>query len=288
MAQSPAHRLGQIIGEQLEASVRKPFEEIAKEFSLYLDHHHRRAVRGGRKRVAWKDRHGNTHLLDYVIEEGGSETVQGRPRAFIETAWRRYTKHSKNKVQEIQGAITPLAETYQDSHPFLGAVLAGEFTEPSLEQFGSHRFKLIYCPYQKILQAFASEGVDVSFEEDTSDEVLQQKVGSFEQLSPGQREQIAQQIRTLNSEQFDEFFRSLRGSLTRRVEYVIVLALTGTQHCFNTIQEAVHYISNHDQSTPSSEFVKYELNVRYSNGDDIRGTFHDKDRAIEFLSLYSG
>ena len=77
------------------------------------------------------DSKGNTHILDYVMEEGGSEAVQGRPRAFIEIAWRRYTKHSKNKAQEIQGAITPLAETYQDSHPFLGAVLAGEFTEPS-------------------------------------------------------------------------------------------------------------------------------------------------------------
>ncbi len=260
---------------------------IAQEFNLYLDFHHPRAVRGGKRRVAWKDKQENTHNLDYVIEEGGSETVQGRPRAFIEIAWRRYTKHSKNKTQEIQGAIIPLAETYQNSHPFLGAVLAGEFTEPSLEQFQSHSFKLIHCPYQTILKAFASEGVDVSSEEDTSDEALQEKVDSFGQLSSSQREQIAEQIRILHSEQFEEFFQSLRRSLTRGVEYVIVLPLAGTQHRFDTILEAVHYISSHDQFTSSSEFVKYELNVRYSNGDDIRGTFHDKERAIEFLSLYS-
>ena len=219
-------------------------------------------------------------------EECGSETVRGRPRAFIEIAWRRYTKHSKNKAQEIQGAITPLAEEFQNSRPFLGAVLAGEFTEPSLEQLRSHRFTLIYCPYQTILQAFANEGVDVSFEEGTSEEVLQQQVDSFEQLNASQREKIAEQIRTLHSEQFEEFFKSLRHSLIRRVECVIVLPLSGGQHRFDTVEDAVEYISNYDQSTPSSDFVKYEVNVRYSNGDDIRGTFHDKERAIEFLSSY--
>ena len=53
----------------------------------------------------------------------------GKPVAFIESAWRRYTKHSRNKAQEIQGAILPLAETYSESNLFLGAVLAGVFTE---------------------------------------------------------------------------------------------------------------------------------------------------------------
>lgn len=287
MALSPAHRLGQIIGEQLERSVREPLATLAGQFNLYLDYHHPRRARGGKSRVAWSDSKGNTHILDYVMEEGGSETVQGRPRAFIEIAWRRYTKHSKNKAQEIQGAITPLAETYHDSHPFLGAVLAGEFTEPSLEQFRSHGFNLIYCSYQTVLQAFASEGVDVSSEEDSSDDELQSKVDAFGRLSQLQQERIATKIQELHGDQFESFFDSLAGSLRRRVEYVFVLPLSGSPHRFESIQDAVTYISNHDPSIPSSEFVKYELNVRYSNGDEIRGTFHDKQTAIEFLGLNS-
>ena len=214
MALSPAHRLGQIIGEQLEASVREPLATLADEFNLYLDYQHPRKARGGKSRVARIDSKGNTHILDYVMEEGGSETVQGRPRAFIEIAWRRYTKHSKNKAQEIQGAITPLAETYQDSHPFLGAVLAGEFTEPSLEQFRSHGFNLIYCSYKTVLQAFASEGVDVSSEEESSDEELQRKVDAFGLLSRIQQERIAVQLREVY-----EFLQPPTGFLTtsRRV-----------------------------------------------------------------------
>ena len=288
MALSPAHRLGQIIGDELEASVRVPLAEIANEFDWYLDYQHPRQVRGGKKRVAWTDSRGNTHILDYVIEEGGSETVQGRPRAFIETAWRRYTKHSRNKAQEIQGAITPLAETYQDCHPFLGAVLAGEFTEPSLEQFRSHGFNLIYCTYEKVIQAFAAEGLDVSTEEDTSDEVLQGKVDAFDRASCIQRERIAAGIRNLHAEQFAGFFEYLRNSFSRHIQLVCVLPLYGTQRRFDTVADAVCYIRGHDLSTVPSNFVKYEINVRYSNGDEIRATFDDKNRAIEFLSSYSG
>ena len=287
MARSPAHRLGQIIGDQLEASVREPLAELAREFDLYLDYHHPRVARGGKKKVAWKDHKENVHILDYVFEEGGSEAMRGRPRAFIEVAWRRYTKHSKNKAQEIEGAIIPLSETYQDSHPYLGVVLGGQFTEPSLKQFRSNRFNLIYCSYESMLQAFEKEGIDVSSEEDSSDETLQKKVDAFERMNKLGRQRIAANIRDLHADQFATFFTTLRGSLRRYVEYVMVLPLSGSQHRFATVQDAVLYIRNHDSSTPSLKFVKYELNVRYSNGDTIRGTFHTKAQAVKFLSLYS-
>ncbi len=108
MAQSPSHRFGQIIGEVLEAAIRGPLEEVCRKHGLYLDSKHPRLARNSLNKVAWKDRKGNTHDLDYVIESGGTEEAIGVPKAFIEIAWRRYTKHSRNKAQEIQGAIIPL------------------------------------------------------------------------------------------------------------------------------------------------------------------------------------
>ena len=91
MAKSPAHKLGQIIGDELEAVIRGPQQEMAEEFGLYLDYKHPRPVRDGKRKVAWRDSYGNIHDLDYVLEENGGEGHLGRPRAFIETAWRRYT-----------------------------------------------------------------------------------------------------------------------------------------------------------------------------------------------------
>jgi hypothetical protein len=66
--------------------------EVAKEHALYLDFRRPCAARGGQGRVTWQDGYGNKHDLDYVLERGGTENTLGIPVAFIESAWRRYTK----------------------------------------------------------------------------------------------------------------------------------------------------------------------------------------------------
>lgn len=287
MAESPAHKLGQIIGDELEAAIHEPLLAIAKEFGLYLDYKHARAARNGKKKVAWTDRYGNTHDLDYVLEEGGSDEALGNPRAFIETAWRRYTKHSRNKAQEIQGAITPLAETYQDHCPFLGVVLGGVFTDGALYQFRSHGFNIAHCPYETVVRAFAKGKVDVSSEEDTSDAVLERKIRAFNRLPSVRRARIAEEIRRLHADQFDGFFSSLRRSLGRCVKCIFVLTLSGTSHRFDRIDDAISFIAGYDQAEPASDFVRYELNVRYSNGDEIRASFATRDNAVEFLRSFA-
>lgn len=283
MANSPGHKLGQLIGKQFEAAFFKPMAAIAEEYKLYLDYPHMRRLRGRKKRVGWQDSKGNTHYLDYVLEEGGSEDIQGRPRAFVEVAWRSYTKHSKNKAQEIEGAITPLADTYQISHPFLGVILSGHFTQASLTQFQSNRFTILHCPYDTIVEAFNTENVDVSFKEKTSDEEILPKINKVESLTKTQKDQIADQLRSINSEPLNHFLESLGKSLSRYIECVYVLPLTGTSLRFGTIEDAVLFISAYNESTPSTEFAKYELNIRYSNNDEVRGTFREKERAVEFL-----
>ena len=143
MAQSPAHKFGQIIGNLLEAVIYPLLLKYCNKKTLYLDKVGLRLARQGKK-VSWTDKYGNVHDLDFVIEKNGTDKKIGKPVAFIESAWRRYTKHSRNKAQEIQGAILPLAETYSESNPFLGAILAGVFTEGALNQLKSHGFSVLY------------------------------------------------------------------------------------------------------------------------------------------------
>jgi hypothetical protein len=109
MARSPSHKFGQDLGNLLEEivldDILKPrLLEFAQAQNYYLDWQRSRATRSGKK-VTWTDKYGNKHDLDFVIEVNGTDSKIGTPIAFIESAWRRYTKHSKNKVQEIQGAI---------------------------------------------------------------------------------------------------------------------------------------------------------------------------------------
>src|SRR4051794_37103918 len=102
MAVSLAHKWGQEIGNLFQESLREILQPVADEHGLYLDFQRERKARAGKK-VSWRDRYGNAHDLDYVFERGGTETVLGLPAAFIEIAWRRYAKHSRNKAQEVEG-----------------------------------------------------------------------------------------------------------------------------------------------------------------------------------------
>ena len=143
MATSPSHRWGQIIGQEfLEVAMFALLSETATKHNLYLDQKGQRTARPGKK-IAWLDRYGNTHDPDFVLEKNGSDIEIGTPVAFIESAWRRYTKHSRNKAQEIQGAILPLVQTHGNHAPFIGVILAGDFTDGAEE---STTIPSIPCP----------------------------------------------------------------------------------------------------------------------------------------------
>lgn len=229
MAKSPAHKLGQIIGDELETAVHEPLSQIAREFGLYLDYRHPRAARGG----------------NYAV--GGY--------------FRRY-------------------------RPFLGVVLGGIFINGTLDQFRSHNFSIAYCPYETVVRAFANEGIDVSSDEDTSEAELQCKIDAFEQLTTIRRERIARGIRELQADRFSFFFEDLRRCLGRFVQHVFVLTLSGNSHKFDFIKDAIRFVTEHDQAEPASDFVRYELNIRYSDGDEIRADCSRRAKAVAFLRLF--
>jgi hypothetical protein len=283
MAESPAHRFGQIIGESLELAIRPVLETVARDLKLFLDGKGERKIRGNKRKIAWIDGKGNSHDLDYVFESGGADGKIGLPRAFIEIAWRRYTKHSRNKAQEIQGAILPLAEHYGHCRPFLGVIFAGVFTDGSLKQLRSQGFTVLYFPYADIVNAFAVAGVDAEFDEDTPDRVLLRRVHQWEKLPAKKRESAAIHLRKYRKVELETFVSALRAALTRRVESIYVLPLHGMARTLGDVLAAIEYLQSHDESQPSLQFVRYEIGIRYSNGDEVRGQFKDKTTAIAFL-----
>jgi len=283
MAQSPAHKFGQIIGDMLEEAVRLPLAKVAKKHGLYLDRKHPRPARGDKRKVTWADGKDNNHDLDYVLEEGGSESTKGRPRAFIEIAYRRYAKHSRNKAQEVQGAIIPLAEKYADDHPFLGAVLAGVFTSNSIEQLGSHGFEVLYFSFDDIVEAFAASGVDAFFDEDSTDADVQAKIAAYEALSERERKAIPTALRKCRKAEVASFMLELEKTLSRKIEQIFILALHGINYEVASVADAIQVIREYEEEISITGFVRYEVSVRYSNGDEILGKFDHKREAVRFL-----
>lgn len=284
MANSPSHRFGQIIGDLLEEIMAPQFQSFCNERGLYLD---KKGVRGNArsgKKVSWIDKYGNSHDLDFVIEKGGSENVRGRPLAFIEAAWRRYTKHSRNKAQEIQGAILPIAEKYDWDKPFLGVILAGVFTNGSLNQMRTSGFEVALFPYETIISAFSSIGINAEFDENTPDATFQDAIDIIDIISLEARAKLKQNLVDLNQNLLDHFFTELQATLDRQIEKIILIPLHGQQSEFVTILEAITFIENYSEyGLREGNFRKYEIIVRYSNGDKIDASFQSKEKAVSFF-----
>jgi hypothetical protein len=286
MAKAPVHKLGQMIGDFIEKYFEDELTQICEERNLYLDVVGKvRPARRGKK-VTWYDVFGNKHDLDFVIERGGSETVLGVPAAIIESAWRRYTKHSKNKAQEIQGAVLPIAEKYKYHKPFLGAVIAGVYTEPSINQLNSCGFETIYFKYEDIITAFASINVDINYGEDTTDSDAEQKVIALETLTAEQYQKVFQKIIALSSLEVNAFKTKLKDALDRQIQQIIIAPLYGINNFFATVDDAIKYLNNFNpKENPNNiELMKIYIQVRYSNGDNISGEFSTNEAATDFLA----
>jgi len=288
MAPAPGHLLGQIIGTALEQSIEPILRDVADFHNLYLDREGTRSARQGRTKVRWVDGKGNSHNLDFVLERGGTEECVGVPVAFVESAWRRYTKHSRAKAQEIQGALIPLREMYSASSPFLGVIVAGEWTAAALDQLRSNGFSVLHVPLAKIIESFASWRIDVNTHEDTPDEDLQKQVGIYESLADSEKRRLANSLLDPSSPDLLAFGNNLKTALSRRLESVVVLPLRGDAAKFLTIGEAIEGIRQYaNQAPPVAPFVRFEIRLTYSNHDSHVATFSESRDAIDFLEQYA-
>jgi hypothetical protein len=259
--------------------------EFARKHGLYLDTKGARPARKGVK-LTWKDHLGNSHDLDFVLERDGTAHEVGTPAAFIETAWRRYTKHSRNKAQEIQGAVLPLLETYQSSAPFIGAILAGVFTAGAIRQLKSNGFAVVYFSYESVAQAFDAVGIDARFHEGTPDSDIADKVAAWDALTPAQKQQVATALRTDNPNDVTQFMAVLERAINRQIETIRILALHGTIAEWVSVEDAIAFVLGYNESDKTRPIARYEVEILYSNGEIIRGQFTDKEATIQFLRRY--
>lgn len=286
MAISQAHKLGELIGLFFEEAMKEPIASFARTASLYLDTIGTRKARKGKK-VSWTDINGNRHDLDYVLERGGSNDKVGEPVAFIELAWRRYTKHSKNKAQEIAGAVNPIAERYSQSRPFKGAILSGDFTVASLEQLRSEGFCVLYVPFKKIVGAFAEHGLDIYFDERTSETKLQMAVRAWKKTSRATMEAIRSTLFSMCDGEIAEFVKSLRTAVNRRLKYVFVIPLYGRETELKSITAAIDYILSLPASQEKMSLRYVEVVVGYTDGTKIDCQFPGRSEAVAFLRSIS-
>ena len=285
---SPGHKLGQLIGNFFEDFFSNRLVNLAEELGFYCDEKGLRPkVRGGKRKVTWTDSEGNVHELDYVFEKNGTRDEKGEPAAFIELAWRRYTKHSRNKAGEIEAALVPLGNTYRNTCNFLGAILGGEFTEGARLQLTSHKINILYIPYRKIVEAFLTKGINLDYPEDATNEQKYKLIEAWGNLSGDDIKDIEKAFIKSIKPDYDKFVRSLKSALLRKIDKILILPLFGNEMVFTSVTDAIAAIEKRDIiPEKGAKFYKFEIYITFTNGDKIEGSFHEREEALKFLRIY--
>jgi hypothetical protein len=76
----------------------------------------------------------------------------------------------------------------------------------------------------------------------------------------------------------DEFMTALRAVLTRLVVRIVVRTAWGEEHDCASVASARQAIESLDTATPRGRFLRYELMVKYSNGDAIDASLRGRPR----------
>lgn len=287
MAASQSHTLGEFIGAFFEDLMKAPIRKFSAENGLYFDSAGARKARKGKK-ITWTDVHGNRHDLDFVVERGGTDAKIGEPVAFIELAWRRYTRHSKNKVQEIAGALDPICEKYRFSKPFKGAVLCGQFTDAALKQLENDGFHVLHIQFEKLASAFRAHGLDIEYDEHTTEAQLRKKHAA---VSKKANRKILDDVRADLLKDcecgINRFLAELKASCDRKIKTICILPLHGRRMEVCDIGEAIELIDGYKHIPAAHKLEYFEVVVKYGNGTIIQGQFKEKDEAIAFLESIS-
>jgi hypothetical protein len=142
---------------------------------------------------------------------------------------------------------------------------------------------VLYFPFESIVAAFRDVGIDVYFEESSSDRQVNRQVRACAKLSDASRTRVTRILHQAHVEDVEVFLRALDVALARKVASVFIVALHGRSHEFGSLDAAKQFVQSYDEASAVSAFCRYEVHVRFSNGDEIRGTFASKIDAIRFL-----
>jgi len=289
---SPGHKLGQMVGDFFQKFVdtilAARLEKLATEHNLHLDRQGLRpAVRGNLKKVRWKDNQGNNHDLDFVLERGGSAEKQGSPVAFIEAAWRRYTKQTRNKVNEIEGALLPLRQSHRTCR-FCGVVVAGAWSQPGLEQFRSHSIEVLHISYKNLIAAFQIKDVNLDYAEKASPAEKRALVNPLKGLSVQEMIEVAVALEAAVEEDLKNFLVTLEASVTTEINQILVGGFFGKRAELSTIRVAINWIESFNASDLTGlNFQNFEILLRFKDGREIDGrSFPNKQSAIQFLEQF--
>lgn len=270
---SAGHKLGQLIGDWFEQFFVLPLlTSVANELNLFLDNRFiERPARG--ERIIWKDADGNEVDYDFVLELDGSQDQVGIPVAFVESFWRRGSRHSKDKARDDSGKLRPMRATYPTAR-FLGIVAAGDFTGPARELVRGYEIDLFYVPKDKIIKAFVENGLVMDYPDSAPEEYKQRIAAEFETSFTLKSKQavVSSLTELMGKVTVDSYVDRVRSKLSALPQEIrFVLRRDSAPVVFESLADATAFLQSplFEMDTPVESYL---YQITYSDGSEFERT----------------
>lgn len=100
------------------------------------------------------------------------------------------------------------------------------------------------------------------------------------------RIEVWNKLLELNRKSLEEFMLHMERAVLRQINGIRIFPLHGSaRDCFS-IHDAIEFVTAYDEAAPTGPLVKYEVIIKYDNGDKIEGQFQDRTTTVEFLRSY--
>jgi hypothetical protein len=160
------------------------------------------------------------------------------------------------------------------------------YTSGSREQLQSLGFKVLYLQYNTMIEAIKEIGIDASWDEDRPDEEIEKKYAQWIAVPPAERIKVWNKLVELNAKAVEEFMGHLERAVQRQFKSIRVIPLHGEAKDCGTVEDAIQFVTTYDEAAAHGPVVKYEVQIRYNNGDKIDAEFQDKATTLDLLKAY--
>jgi hypothetical protein len=83
-----------------------------------------------------------------------------------------------------------------------------------------------------------------------------------------------------------QFIAALSAVVLRQIDRILIIVLHGERHEAATVDDAIRFLQGYADDGAAKPIMRYEIEVRYNNGNTIAGSFADQDSAVAFLRRY--
>lgn len=137
------------------------------------------------------------------------------------------------------------------------------------------------CTFANVVTSFEKYGVNLFFDENTSEAKLAQIVRKFN--SCRKMDLIRQDFIESNQDIIKGFMDSLEASLRRRIKSILILPLHGKGVTFTNLRHAIKYIKSYNNIPVDAPLDRFGICIDFNDGSCIQCEFKDKDMAMNFL-----